>query len=109
MAEEFFGPLLTMHVYDDADWSSVLTLVDATGPYALTCSIFAADRTAISEALGVLRDAAGMTYVNDKTGSPLAPQRWISPRFIDPRLDRSLIGHPAPSPQRAGIRSTGCW
>ncbi|MCF1595862.1 aldehyde dehydrogenase family protein [Streptomyces muensis] len=112
MAEEFFGPLLAVHVYDDADWSSVLTLVDTTGPYALTCSIFAADRTAISEALGVLRDAAGMTYVNDKptgalmgrqsfgggrasgtndkTGSRLALQRWVSGRYIKEYMNPDL-------------------
>jgi 1-pyrroline-5-carboxylate dehydrogenase len=66
LSQEFFGPLLTVHVYEDADWTRILTLADTTGPYALTCSIFATERTAITEALSVLRDAAGMTYVNDK-------------------------------------------
>ena len=28
MAKEFFGPLLAVHVYDDADWDKVLHQVD---------------------------------------------------------------------------------
>ena len=52
MEKEFFGPLLTVHVYDDAGdhdgaWDKVLHQVDSTSEYALTCSIFATDRAAI--------------------------------------------------------------
>jgi 1-pyrroline-5-carboxylate dehydrogenase len=104
MSKEFFGPLLTVHVYDDADWDKVLHHVDTASDYALTCSIFAGDRRVISTALDVLRDTAGMTYVNDKptgaligrqafgggrasgtndkVGSPLALQRWVNARFV---------------------------
>jgi 1-pyrroline-5-carboxylate dehydrogenase len=104
MSKEFFGPLLTVHVYDDADWDKVLREVDNASEYALTCSIFAGDRQAIGTALDVLRDTAGMTYVNDKPtgaligrqafgggrasgtndkiGSPLALQRWVNARFV---------------------------
>jgi 1-pyrroline-5-carboxylate dehydrogenase len=104
MEEELFGPLLTVFVYDDADWDKVLHQVDSTSEYALTCSIFATDRTAIGTALDRLRDTAGMTYVNDKPtgaligrqafgggrgsgtndkiGSPLSLQRWVNARFI---------------------------
>ena len=109
MEKEFFGPLLTVHVYDDAGdfsgaWEKVLHQVDSTSEYALTCSIFANDRTAIETALDRLRDTAGMTYVNDKptgaligrqafgggrgsgtndkAGSPLALQRWVNARFV---------------------------
>ncbi|MBT8163372.1 MULTISPECIES: L-glutamate gamma-semialdehyde dehydrogenase [Arthrobacter] len=104
MSEEFFGPLLTVYVYEDNEWESVLDLVDQTSNYALTLSIFANDRRAISLALDKLRNASGMTYVNDKptgalmgqvsfgggrasgtndkTGSRLALQRWLSGRFI---------------------------
>ncbi|SDC93132.1 delta-1-pyrroline-5-carboxylate dehydrogenase [Geodermatophilus telluris] len=104
MSEEFFGPLLSVYVYEDDEWDRTLRLVDQTSDYALCCSVFAGDRRAISQALDVLRDAGGMTYVNDKptgasigqqsfggsrgsgtndkTGSPLALQRWITGRFI---------------------------
>ena len=109
MEKEFFGPLLTVHVYDDAAdadgaWDKVLHQVDSTSEYALTCSIFANDRAAIETALDRLRDTAGMTYVNDKptgaligrqafgggrgsgtndkVGSPLALQRWVNARFV---------------------------
>ena len=54
MAKEFFGPLLTVHVYDDAlrgAWDKVLHQVDTASEYALTCSIFANDRAAIGTAL----------------------------------------------------------
>jgi len=109
MEKEFFGPLLTVHVYDDAGdhdgaWDKVLHQVDSTSEYALTCSIFANDRVAIGTALDRLRDTAGMTYVNDKptgaligrqafgggrgsgtndkVGSPQALQRWVNARFV---------------------------
>jgi 1-pyrroline-5-carboxylate dehydrogenase len=104
LSEELFGPFLSVYVYEDTEWESTLDLVDRTSPYALTCSIFASDRRAITTALDKLRDAAGMTYVNDKptgatmgqqsfgggrgsgtndkTGSVLALQRWLSARFI---------------------------
>ena len=104
MEQEFFGPLLAVYVFEDAEWDAVLDLVDSTSGYALTQSIFASDRQAISQALDRLRNAAGMTYVNDKptgalmgqvsfgggrasgtndkTGSRLALQRWLSGRFI---------------------------
>ena len=112
MSEEFFGPLLTVHVYEDSEWEQILRIADSTSPYALTCSVFATESTAISQALDVLRDAAGMTYVNDKptgalmgvqsfgggrasgtndkTGSPLALQRWISGRYVKENLSPDL-------------------
>ncbi len=104
MEKEFFGPVMAVSVYDDADFSSMPELVDGTSEYALTCAVFSTDRAAIGEALDVLRDAAGMTYVNDKptgatmgrqqfgggrgsgtndkTGSVLALQRWVNARFV---------------------------
>ncbi|HZJ63354.1 MAG TPA: L-glutamate gamma-semialdehyde dehydrogenase, partial [Kofleriaceae bacterium] len=36
MREEFFGPIVTLHVYPDAAWQDTLQLVDRTSPYALT-------------------------------------------------------------------------
>jgi 1-pyrroline-5-carboxylate dehydrogenase len=104
MVRELFGPVLTVYVYDDADWSRTLERIDATSPYALTGAVFSQDRTAIGEALSTLRGAAGNFYVNDKptgavvgqqpfggsrasgtndkAGSKLNLLRWVSPRTI---------------------------
>ncbi|MGE0464048.1 MAG: L-glutamate gamma-semialdehyde dehydrogenase, partial [Vicinamibacterales bacterium] len=104
LCEEIFGPVLAVHVYDEAKWSETLQVVDRTAPYALTGSIFARDRSAIREASNTLRNAAGNFYINDKpTGAVVAQQpfggsrasgtndkagsklnllRWVSPRTI---------------------------
>jgi 1-pyrroline-5-carboxylate dehydrogenase len=104
MCEEIFGPVMTVYVYDDADWAKTLELVDTTSPYALTGSVFARDRVAIQEAIAELRDAAGNFYINDKptgavvgqqpfggarasgtndkAGSVLNLLRWVSARAI---------------------------
>jgi predicted amidohydrolase len=49
-ATEYFGPLLAVHVYDDADYERVLGLVDRGAPYGLTGSVIATDRAAIAAA-----------------------------------------------------------
>jgi 1-pyrroline-5-carboxylate dehydrogenase len=73
--DEYFGPILAVHVYDDADWSDTLQLVDRTAPYALTGAVFATDRSAIQQADAALRFAAGNFYVNDKpTGAVVGQQ-----------------------------------
>ena len=104
MCEEIFGPVLTVYVYPAARWAETLTLVDRTGPYALTGAVWARDRAALAEADRVLRHAAGNYYVNDKptgavvgqqpfggarasgtndkAGSILNLHRWVSPRAI---------------------------
>jgi 1-pyrroline-5-carboxylate dehydrogenase len=75
MRDEFFGPIVTLHVYPDAAWQDTLALVDRTSPYALTGAIFARDRSAIVEATTALRDAAGNFYINDKpTGAVVGQQ-----------------------------------
>jgi 1-pyrroline-5-carboxylate dehydrogenase len=75
MCEEIFGPVVTVHVYPAQEWSETLELVDGTSPYALTGAVLATDRTAIQEALGSLRHAAGNFYVNDKpTGAVVGQQ-----------------------------------
>ncbi|MEC3981552.1 L-glutamate gamma-semialdehyde dehydrogenase [Amycolatopsis sp. H20-H5] len=101
---EFFGPILAVHVYDDADYDQVLKLVDETAQYALTGAIIANDRLAVAKASEALRFAAGNFYVNDKptgavvgqqpfggarasgtndkAGSIFNLQRWTSPRSI---------------------------
>ncbi len=108
MEEEIFGPVLTIYVYNDAQFEKTLKLVDSTSPYALTGSIFAKDRTAVNTAFKALRNAAGNFYINDKptgavvgqqpfggarasgtndkAGSVLNLYRWLSPRTVKEAL-----------------------
>ena len=73
MCEEIFGPVLTVHAYDD--FEETLALCDETSNYALTGSIFAQDRAAVVKASSALRNAAGNFYINDKsTGSIVGQQ-----------------------------------
>ncbi|MCJ7611071.1 MAG: L-glutamate gamma-semialdehyde dehydrogenase [Candidatus Aminicenantes bacterium] len=75
MEEEIFGPVLTLYVYPDKDFSRVLELCDQTSTYALTGSILANDRSAVIEATRALRHAAGNFYINDKpTGAVVSQQ-----------------------------------
>jgi 1-pyrroline-5-carboxylate dehydrogenase len=72
---EFFGPILAVHVYDDADYEPMLAQMESVSPYALTGTIFARDRAAIARATEVLRFAAGNFYINDKpTGAVVGQQ-----------------------------------
>jgi 1-pyrroline-5-carboxylate dehydrogenase len=102
--EEIFGPVLTLYVYPESEYEETLHLCDTTSPYGLTGSIFAQDRRAVHKATNILRHAAGNFYINDKptgavvglqpfggsrasgtndkAGSPLNLQRWVSPRTI---------------------------
>jgi 1-pyrroline-5-carboxylate dehydrogenase len=104
MEEEIFGPIVTLYVYEDSKWDEILEVVDKTSPYALTGAVFSQDRYAIQTALSKLRNAAGNFYINDKptgavvgqqpfggargsgtndkAGSALNLQRWLSPRTI---------------------------
>ena len=104
MCTELFGPVITIYVYDDKDYSKTLKLVDETSEYALTGAILATDRYAIEEATKALQNCAGNFYINDKpTGAVVGQQpfggarasgtndkagssqnllRWVSPRMI---------------------------
>lgn len=104
MVEEIFGPVLSVFVYDDAKLDETLTLCDRASPYALTGAVFAQDRIAVDLMSSRLRSAAGNFYINDKptgavvgqqpfggsrasgtndkAGSLLNLQRWLSPRTI---------------------------
>eukprot|EP00731_Ephydatia_muelleri_P014984 Em0008g704a len=73
--EEIFGPVLSVYVYHDKDWESVLHLVDETSPYGLTGSVFARDRAAIQKASAVLRNSAGNFYINDKSTGAVVGQQ----------------------------------
>jgi 1-pyrroline-5-carboxylate dehydrogenase len=75
MCEELFGPVLTLHVYDENKFEETLKLVDSTSPYALTGSILARDRYAIELATRKLSNSAGNFYINDKpTGAVVGQQ-----------------------------------
>ncbi len=104
MCTELFGPVITIYVYEDKDYSKTLKLVDETSEYALTGAILATDRYAVQEATKALQNAAGNFYINDKptgavvgqqpfggarssgtndkAGSALNLLRWVSPRMI---------------------------
>jgi 1-pyrroline-5-carboxylate dehydrogenase len=72
---EYFGPILGVHVFDDADYDSVVAQAADISPYALTGSIIASDRTAIAAATEALRFTAGNFYINDKpTGAVVGQQ-----------------------------------
>jgi 1-pyrroline-5-carboxylate dehydrogenase len=72
---EYFGPILAVHVYEDADYDVMLTQMESVAPYALTGAIIAQDRTAIADASKKLRFAAGNFYINDKpTGAVVGQQ-----------------------------------
>jgi len=104
MTEEIFGPVLTVYVYPSGEFEESMELCNKTSPYALTGAIFAQDRFAIDQAIRALRNAAGNFYINDKpTGAVVGQQpfggsrasgtndkagtwlnleRWVSPRSI---------------------------
>ena len=108
MAEEIFGPVITIFVYEDELYAETLDLVNTTSIYGLTGSIFATDRRAIELANLKLTHAAGNYYINDKptgavvgqqpfggsrksgtndkAGSSLNLLRWVSPRAIKESL-----------------------
>ncbi|HEX4832252.1 MAG TPA: L-glutamate gamma-semialdehyde dehydrogenase [Trebonia sp.] len=106
---EYFGPILAVHVYEDAAFEAVVDQAADIAPYALTGSIMATDRTAIAQAAARLRYSAGNFYVNDKpTGAVVGQQpfggarasgtndkagsvfnliRWVSARAIKETLN----------------------
>lgn len=108
MEEEIFGPVLTIYVYEDNDLDQTLELCNTTSPYGLTGAIFAQDREVIVHMANALREAAGNFYVNDKptgavvgqqpfggarasgtndkAGSLINLQRWVSQRTIKENL-----------------------
>ena len=72
---EYFGPILSVHIFDDADYASVVAQAADASPYALTGSIVAQDRAAIAAATDALRFSAGNFYINDKpTGAVVGQQ-----------------------------------
>jgi len=112
LCEELFGPVLTIYVYEDAEYNQILHKVDQTSDYALTGAVFAKEREVIAHSTHVLRNAAGNFYINDKptgavvdqqpfggarasgtndkAGSVLNLIRWVSPRTIKENFDPPL-------------------
>ncbi|OAA49313.1 delta 1-pyrroline-5-carboxylate dehydrogenase [Metarhizium rileyi] len=80
LSTEFFGPILTAYVYDDASsdaFGKACELVDSTSEYGLTGAVFATDREAIRFAEDKLRNAAGNFYINCKsTGAVVGQQAF---------------------------------
>ncbi len=75
MREELFGPILTLHVYDDARLDETLASCDTASAYGLTGAIFARDRFTIAKLSAALRHTAGNFYINDKpTGAVVGQQ-----------------------------------
>ncbi|MGV1008146.1 MAG: L-glutamate gamma-semialdehyde dehydrogenase [Dermatophilaceae bacterium] len=75
MQVEYFGPILAVHVYPDADFEPMLEQMESAAPYGLTGSIIAQDRQAIARATERLQFAAGNFYINDKpTGAVVGQQ-----------------------------------
>ena len=75
METELFGPVVTIYVYEDTNWSDTLKLVDETSEYALTGAVLSGDRYAIEEATVALQNCAGNFYINDKpTGAVVGQQ-----------------------------------
>ncbi|MGH3413245.1 MAG: L-glutamate gamma-semialdehyde dehydrogenase [Marmoricola sp.] len=102
--EEYFGPILAVHVYDDSRYEKVVQQMESSAKYALTGAVIAQDRDVVAWTQQALRFAAGNFYVNDKptgsivgqqpfggarasgtndkAGSPANLMRWASPRSI---------------------------
>ena len=75
MTTELFGPVITVYVYEDAEWENSLKLVDESTEYALTGAIFSTDRYMVETASKALENAAGNFYINDKpTGAVVGQQ-----------------------------------
>ncbi|BAJ31349.1 putative delta-1-pyrroline-5-carboxylate dehydrogenase [Kitasatospora setae KM-6054] len=73
--DEYFGPILAVHVYQDEDYDEMLAQMESVSSYGLTGSIIAQDRAAVEHAMRVLRNAAGNFYINDKpTGAVVGQQ-----------------------------------
>ncbi len=107
--DEYFGPILAVHVFDDSRYERVVHQMESFAPYALTGAVIAQDRQAIAWTRKELRFAAGNFYINDKptgavvgqqpfggarasgtndkAGAPQNLMRWTSSRSIKETFD----------------------
>jgi 1-pyrroline-5-carboxylate dehydrogenase len=112
--EEFFGPIVGIHIYQDMVWPEILKTIDKTSTYALTGSIFSNEETVIEIAKKALQYTAGNIYINDKptgavvnqqpfggarksgtndkAGSVFNLMRWVQPLSIKTHI--TAITHP---------------
>jgi 1-pyrroline-5-carboxylate dehydrogenase len=103
-SDEYFGPILAIHVFPDNQFEAILETIDQVSAYALTGSIFCEDSAVVTEVLEKLRNSAGSMNVNDKpTGAVMGKHpfggsrasgtndkagslqgllRWTSPRVV---------------------------
>jgi 1-pyrroline-5-carboxylate dehydrogenase len=75
MVEEIFGPVVTIYVYDDAEFDQTCELIGKTTQYALTGSVFARSRQNIVHANNMLRNYSGNFYINDKSTGAVVGQQ----------------------------------
>jgi 1-pyrroline-5-carboxylate dehydrogenase len=73
--EEFFGPVLGVYVYEDADFDAMLDQMESVSDYALTGAVIARDRAAAASVMERLRYAAGNFYINDKSTGAVVGQQ----------------------------------
>ena len=88
---EYFGPILAVHVYDDARYERVVQQMESFAPYALTGAVIAQDRAAIAwtaERAALRRRQLLHQRQADRRGRGPAALRW-----------RARVGH-----QRQGRR-----
>lgn len=73
---ELFGPVLAAYIYPDAEFESVLDIVDRQGGgFALTGNVFSNDQLAIRQAENKLRYSAGNFYINCKITAAVIGQQ----------------------------------
>jgi 1-pyrroline-5-carboxylate dehydrogenase len=117
MVEEIFGPVMTIYVYPNDQLAETVEACDRATIYGLTGAIFAQDRTAIIKLAKALDHTAGNFYINDKptgavvgqqpfggsrgsgtndkAGSAVNLNRWISQRAIKEMLvPRTVVAYP---------------
>ncbi|MFF6957609.1 L-glutamate gamma-semialdehyde dehydrogenase [Streptomyces sp. NPDC008317] len=73
--EEYFGPVLGVYVYEDADFETMLAQMESVSAYGLTGSVIAQDRVAVADVMEKLRFAAGNFYINDKSTGAVVGQQ----------------------------------
>jgi len=73
--DEYFGPILSVFIYEDEKYDEMLAQMESVSSYGLTGAIIAQDREAVQHAMLKLRNAAGNFYINDKpTGAVVGQQ-----------------------------------
>ncbi|WP_441249781.1 L-glutamate gamma-semialdehyde dehydrogenase [Kitasatospora sp. McL0602] len=73
--DEYFGPILAVHVYEDDKYDEMLDQMESVSSYGLTGAVIAQDREAVQHTMLKLRNAAGNFYINDKpTGAVVGQQ-----------------------------------